>query len=323
MTTKQLIRTLHLALALVPVLALLGCGQPGGPPASDRPVVKLAICPWVASELNVALAEIILEEEMGTPVETVAVDGYAQWEALANGEVHASLEIWPSGHAENLKRYVEGGKGVEDGGLLGPIGKIAWYIPSYVLRSHPELATWQGWQDPANAALFAAPGSPGKGRFLAGDPSWVQYDEQIIRNLGLNLEVVRLGTEEALLAALDEAYQKEEPILIYFWTPHWAHSVYDLVPVELPPYSDECYATREQGGVDCDYPPDLLFKAFWSGLAGYAPEAYQFLKNMNYSNMDQIGMLARVQLDDMSVEEAARAWLADERNEETWRAWLP
>ena len=321
MTTRQHIKHSFVILALLPTLALLACGQPSGPSASDRPVVKLAICPWVASELNVVLARIILEEEMGYPVETVMVDGYAQGDALASGEVHASLEIWPSGLAESLERYVREGKGVEDGGLLGPVGKIAWYIPSYLLRSHPELATWHGWQDPANAALFAGPGSVGKGRFLAGDPSWVQYDEQIIRNLGLNLEVVRLGTEEAVLAALDEAYQREEPILLYFWTPHWAHSIYDLVPVELPPYSDECYAKRDQGGVDCDYPPDLLFKAFWSGLAGYAPDAYQFLKNMNYTNLDQIAMLASVQLDGKSTEEAARDWLAE--NEETWRAWLP
>jgi len=34
-----------------------------------------------------------------------------------------------------------------------------------------------------------------------------------------------------------------------------------------------------------------------------------------------IGMLASVQLDDKSVEEAARDWLAE--NEETWRTWLP
>lgn len=321
MTSNRLIKNLVLVLALVPALTLLSCGQPPGPSASERPVIKLAISPWVASELNVTLAEIILEEEMGYPVEAVAIDEYAQWDALASGELHASLEIWTSGHGENIKRYIEGGQGVEDGGLLGPVGKIAWYIPSYVVRAHPELATWQGWQDPANAALFAGPGSGGKGRFLAGDPSWTQYDEQIIRNLGLNMEVVRLGTEEAILEALEEAYQKQQPIVMYFWTPHWAHSIYDLVPVELPPHSDECYARSNEGGVDCDYPPDLLFKVFWSGLRGYAPEAYQFLKNMNYTNLDQIAMLASVQLDGKSVEEAARDWLAE--NEETWKTWLP
>lgn len=315
-----------LVLLAVGTMVLAACDpsavSPGtGKVGTGKPPIKLAVSPWVASELNAALAAIILEEKMGYTVELVPIDEYAQWEALARGEVHASLEIWPSGHGDNAREYIQEKHLVQDGGLLGPVGKIAWYIPSYVLRTHPELATWEGFRQASSAALFATPDSDDKGRFLAGDPTWVQYDEDIIRNLGLNLAVVRLESEDALLAALDEAYKKEEPILLYFWTPHWAHTIYDLVPVKLPDYSDACYARKDQGGVDCDYPPDPLFKAFWVGLEDQAPEAYRFLKNMSYTNLDQIAMLASVQLDGKSVEEAARAWLAE--NTEVWQAWLP
>ena len=67
--------------------------------------------------------------------------------------------------------------------------------------------------------------------------------------------------------------------------------------------------------------PDDLFKIFWGGLAEAAPEAYTLLKNMNYTTEDQIGMIAAVELDGKSVEDAARAWL--DANEATWQAWLP
>lgn len=311
-----------LLLALIMLLvATTGCVSPQGTATPTRPIVKLAVSPWVASEINAVVAKILLEEKMGIQVEIVPIDEYAQWDALAKGELHAGLEVWPSGHGENIKKYIQEEKSVEDGGPLGPVGKISWYIPSYLRRDHPELATWEGFKDPANVALFATAETGGKGRFLAGDPSWVQYDADIIRNLGLDFTVVRLNSEEALLAALDSAYKKQEPILLYFWTPHWAHTIYDLVPVELPPYSDACYAKKAEGGINCDYPSDPLFKIFWSDFKTYSPQAYQFLKKMNYSNLDQIAMLAVVQLEGKSVEEAARGWIAE--NEQVWKAWLP
>jgi glycine betaine/proline transport system substrate-binding protein len=280
----------------------------------------LAENPWSASALNVAVARILLEEQLGYPVEVVTIGESAQWPALASGELSASLEVWPSGHAENVAEYIDNQKLVENGGPLGPVGKIGWYIPTYMLEEHPELATWEGLLPPENAALFATAETGDKGQFLTGDPSWTQYEDDIIANLGLNFQIVAAGSEEAILAALDSAYSREEPLLFYFWTPHSIHAKYDLTEVKLPPYSEECYAKAESGGVDCDYPPDNLFKIFWGGLAEAAPDAYTLLKNMNYTTDDQIGMIAAVELDGMSVEDAARQWL--DANEATWQAWL-
>jgi glycine betaine/proline transport system substrate-binding protein len=287
----------------------------------ERPVIRLAENPWSASALNVAVARILLEEQLGYPVEVVTIGESAQWPAIAAGELHASLEVWPSGHAENVAEYIENQQLVESGGLLGPVGKIGWYIPTYLLDEHPELATWEGLAMPENAELFATAETGDQGQFLTGDPSWTQYEDDIIENLGLNFQIVAAGSEEAILAALDAAYSREDPLLFYFWTPHSVHAKYELTEVELPPYSEECYAQAESGGVDCDYPPDELFKIFWVGLEELAPDAYTLLSNMNYSTEDQISMIAAVELDGVSVEEAARAWI--NANEAEWQAWLP
>ena len=309
--------------AMVIALVMGACAAPAPPQqeAAPKPTIKLAENPWSASTLNVTVARILLEEEMGYPVEIITIDENAQWAAIAKGDIHASLEVWPSGHAENIQQYIEEQGVVEDGGPLGPIGKIGWYIPTYMVEQYPELATWEGFKNPDLAALFKTAETGDKGQFLAGDPSWVQYDADIIRNLGLNLEVVVAGSEEALLAALDAAYSRKEPILFYFWTPHSVHAQYDLTEVKLPEYSDECYAKADEGGVDCDYPADVLFKIFWSGLKEYAPEVYQFLKNFNYTTEDQIEMIAAVELEGKTAEEAARAWL--EKNQDKWKAWIP
>jgi glycine betaine/proline transport system substrate-binding protein len=190
-----------------------------------------------------------------------------------------------------------------------------------MLEQNPDLATWEGFSIAEAASLFSTAETGSKGQFLAGDPSWVQYDADIIDNLGMDFEVVVAGSEEAILAALDSANSREEPIVFYFWTPHSVHAQYELVQVELPAYSEECYAKAESGGIDCAYPSDELFKIVASSLSEEAPEVDQFLRNFNYSTKDQIEMIAAVELDEKSAEEAARAWV--EANEDTWQAWLP
>jgi glycine betaine/proline transport system substrate-binding protein len=67
----------------------------------DDNVIRLIENNWSASSLNVNVAKIILEEEFDYEVEIIALDENAQWAAIAAGEADASLEVWPTGHAEN------------------------------------------------------------------------------------------------------------------------------------------------------------------------------------------------------------------------------
>ncbi|KAA3665286.1 MAG: glycine/betaine ABC transporter substrate-binding protein, partial [Chloroflexi bacterium] len=178
------------------------------------------------------------------------------------------------------------------------------------------LATWEGYKDAA--AEFTAAETGDNGRFLGADPSWVQYDEQIIANLGLPFQVVWTGSEDALLAEVSSAYSRQESVLFYFYSPHAIFQEFELVQVELPAYSDECYADAE--AVDCAYPQDQLFKIFSTELAGKDANVHTFLSNMNYGSDAQIEMLAKLN-EGMSVEEAAQAWV--DANESVWRSWLP
>lgn len=325
--THFVTRVLLLAAFLLATVS--ACVAPSAPSATtagatttaEKPTIKLAVNPWSASELNVAVARLLIEEQLDYTVEEVPIAEQAQWAALAAGDLHASLEVWPSGHMANVAEYIEKQQVVEDGGPLGPVGRIGWYMPTYLVTAHPELATWEGLATPENAQIFATAETGEQGQLLFGDPSWVTYEADIIKNLALNFQIVQAGSEEAILSSLDAAYSRQDPILFYFWTPHSIHAKYELTRVALPEYNEECYAKAQSGGVDCDYPGDNLFKIFWPGLKESAPEVYTLLKNMNYTTEDQIGMIAAVELEGQAVDEAARAWLA--ANEATWRAWLP
>ncbi len=308
-------RLIVLVLALTAVILLAACGGGG-----DKPTITLIENSWPASELNIAVAANLLENEMGFPVEVVSLDESAQWDALAAGDADASLEVWPSGHGERIAQYIDEQGVVEDGGPLGPIGLIAWYVPTYMVEENPALATWEGYTSADVAAQFASAETGDKGAFYAGPAGWTQYDQQIIDNLGMNFEVINAASEDALLAQVSAAYERKEPVLFYFYEPHVLFTRLDLTMVELPEYTDACYDKIDAGGVDCAYPGDELMKILSAQLAEKSPEAHQFLKNFNYTTADQTVMLGYLD-QDMTVQEAAQKWIDD--NESVWKAWIP
>ena len=315
-------RAALVAMTIALVLFGFGCGDDEPSGGSDKDVtLRIAVNPWTGSAVNANVAKILLESELGYAVELVKIDENTQFPAIASGQLDASLEVWPSGHAADINRYIEGRRGgfLRDGGILrggelGIVGNIGWWIPTYLLKENPELARWQGIRGREDLV---------NGEFLAGDPSFVSYDDQIIKSLGLQLDVVNTGSEDALIQAIDDAYRSKKPFLTYFYEPHWAHRKYDLTEVQLPAYDEECEkAARERDGegYDCDYANDVLFKALWLGLEDNAPEAFQFLKTFNYSKEDQQEIAFLVDSERMSIRAAAEQWIKD--NPDVWRQWL-
>jgi glycine betaine/proline transport system substrate-binding protein len=330
-TPTELVRgaKAHAGFALVAIAAVLllaSCGDDDAPEsgtgAGEGVTLKIAVNPWTGSAVNANVAKILLERELGYTVELVEIDENTQFPALASGSLDASLEVWPSGHAEDIYRYIEGRRGgplrdggVVNGGELGLIGNIGWWIPTYLVEEQPELARYQGLR--GNEDVVG-------GEFLAADPTFVSYDEEIIDSLGLDLNVVHTGSEQALIDRLDDALAREEPVLTYFYEPHWAHRRFDLTEVQLPAFDEECEeAAREHDGegYDCDYANDVLFKAFWLGLEDKAPAAFRFLSNFEYTTDDQQEIAFMVDSEGVPMPEAAQQWIDD--NPDVWRKWLP
>jgi len=283
--------------------------------------MSIAVNPWTGSAVNANIAKILLEQQLGYTVNLVDIDEFAQFPALSTGELDATLEVWPSGHAEDYATYIEGDGSIVDGGELGVVGKIGWYVPTYVVDEHPEVATVEGLND--NASLFATAETGDKGQMLDGDPSFVSFDQEIVENLGLDFEVVVAGSEAALLSELETAYQNEEPLLFYWYTPHWGNQKYDLTEVALPEVTEECTAaasTKTGDGYACDYPPDVLYKAFNADLGSRAPEAFAFLSAMSYENAAQEEVAFAVDVDGETPEEAAQTWV--DANQDTWQPWV-
>ncbi len=283
----------------------------------DGETINIVANAWTASALNAEIAKQLIEQELGNPVEIVAIDENTMFTGLSDGSLDAVLEIWPSGITADEQAFIDDGS-VVNIGELGAVGKIGWFVPQYVIDEHPELATWEGFADPANAALFATAETGDLGRFLGTDPSYSQYDEAIIANLELPFQVVFSGSEPATVAELDARVAAEEPIVMYWWTPTAAVAKYDLVNVALPEYSEECYA--DPAAIDCDYPEDVLIKAASAQLAEKDPEVLAFLENFTITTEDQLAMLPAVEIDGEDAADVAAQWIAD--NEDVWSGWF-
>jgi len=319
MRSSRTRRALFAGVALASLLAACGGDSDGGGGAA----ITLAANPWTGSAVNAYVAQAVIQAELGTTVNITDIDENATWQGLDDGSIDAVLEVWPSGHAADYETYITGKKSVVDLGKLGPSAKIGWYVPKFVVDEHPELATWEGFQDPELAKLFATAESGDLGQFTMGDPSYVTFDEQIIANLGLPLKYVVAGSEAALLTSIDSAIAEKTPILLQFWKPHWKQLEVELVEVKLPDVTDDCLASAAAGDgkYSCDYAVDELYKAASAKLEGKNAKAFGVLKAMQLTTEQQSEIAGFIDRDGMKPAEAAKKWV--DANKDVWKAWIP
>ena len=104
------------------------------------------------------------------------------------------------------------------------------------------------------------------------------------------------GSSAAMTASLKKAYDKEEPIIITGWTPHWMFNAYDLKYLEDPKGSfgeDENIHTIARNGLKDDM-----------------PEAYTVLDNFHWTT-DDMGVVMMDIYDGEDPEDAAESWVKD------------
>ena len=103
--------------------------------------------------------------------------------------------------------------------------------------------------------------------------TWGGYDDERVEALGLDYEVVHAGTDAALFAELESAYQRKAPCLGWIYTPHWAPIKFEGEWVEFPEYEDACYEDPSWGenpdlAYDCGKPHGWIKKVGWKARRG-------------------------------------------------------
>jgi glycine betaine/proline transport system substrate-binding protein len=280
----------------------------------DKGTVQLMINEWVGAEANVAVAQCLLQQ-MGYAVKTSTLAEEIAWQGFDTGEVDVILENW--GHPELEKHYITDTKLATDAGPNGVTGIIGWYVPGWMVDQYPDITDWNNLNKYAD--MFKTPESGGKGQFLGANPTFVQYDEALIANLGLNYKVIFSGSEAATITAFQAADKNKTALLGYFYDPQWLLNEIKLVQVKLPPYTTGCDADLKK--VACDYPPYTLNKIARTEFLDKNPEAATFIKNFSWTNADQNEVADSITSKKMSDEDAAKAWI--DAHPTVWQAWMP
>ncbi|KAH3766236.1 cAMP-specific 3',5'-cAMP phosphodiesterase 4 [Pelomyxa schiedti] len=266
---------------------------------------------WMASDVNLALATILLQEKLGTAVTTTVVDNHEKWELLREGTGHIALEVWTSGEEQDKEAYIGSGQ-VINGGPLGVIGRNGWYIPTFCLERYPRADNFVGMSPSEREEFFTA-----VNHTLWSSP-WATFDEQICRSNGWNLAVVPTD-ESVLLAKIDEAFELHQCIVFYLWDPHHYLLKHALSRVTLPYYTDSCY--EHSSDVFCDYPEEVLYKALWPVFPTEFPHEFSLLKQLSLTNEDQMDIMYDVAERGFTYEEASCLWL--QNHTATWATWIP
>jgi glycine betaine/proline transport system substrate-binding protein len=276
--------------------------------------VKMMINQWVGAAANVAVAQCLLEQ-MNYKVTTSTLAEEVAWQGFSTGEVDVILENW--GHPDLEKKYITTDKLAQDAGPNGVTGIIGWYVPGWMIDKYPDLADWHNLNK--HADLFKTSESGDKGQFLGSDPTFVQYDEALITNLGLNFKDVFSGSEAATITAFQQADKNKTPLIGYFYDPQWLLSEIKLVQIHLPPYTTGCDADLKK--VACDYPPYILNKIVRTKFMDTGGDAATFIKNFKWANEDQNSVADAITNKNMTPEDAAKQWI--DANSAKWQAWMP
>ncbi len=295
-----------------------GCAAPElNLDATGTETIKIARNNWSASAVEVEIVKQLIEKNLGNPVEIVDIDENAMFAGMSSGDIDASVEVWPSGVVADEQAFIDDCS-VTNMGDLGAVGKIGWFVSDYALTQFPQLSSWEGLKDPEVAKAFATAATGDNGRFLGMDPSFSQYDEAIIANLGLPFQVQFSGSEAATQAEITALSAEQKPVLLYYWSPSGAVGKYNLKNIALPAPTVDC--ALDGAKCDGDYPEDPIFKIASTKLAAKDGKVFNFFQKFALTTDDQLSFLGPVDIDKVDPAQAASDWIA--ANEATWSTWF-
>jgi len=308
------------SIAAAGVAAALALAIGGTAPASaavpeSKDPIKIALFDWTSVNINAKILGGILQK-LGYKVEYPTADYLSSLTTgLTNGDLTVGLEFWDTTAGEAMKASDATGQ-TERLGALGPKAKEEWWYPLYMKERCPGLPNWEALKNPDCAKAFSTPDTAPKGRYLGGPVTWEGFDDERAKALGLPFEVVHAGTDAAMFAELESAYQRKAPILLWIYSPHWATSKYQGEWVQFPEYTPDCYAKKLY---TCGKPHGEIWKYAWAGMKEKWPVAYKVAKAYTIPTDQLNKMSGEADLGGKSIDDVANAWV--EANQSVWEAW--
>ncbi|OAB34962.1 glycine/betaine ABC transporter [Paenibacillus macquariensis subsp. defensor] len=272
------------------MLGLTGC-------SSNKNVtgkIKLAYVAWDSEIASTNVVKEVLESKLNYRVEMLQVDAGPMYVGVADGAADAMVAAWlPSTHG---KIYYEPNKDkLEDLGANLKGTKLGLVVPTYMdIKSIEDLKK----EEVGKLVDYTITGiEPGAGIMTQAELAVKEYD--------LNKWDVLASSSAAMVKVLQNAYAKQEPIVITGWTPHWMFADMDLKYLEDP---KKVFGESEE-----------IHTLVRLGLEEDHPKAYRFLDQFEWTPADMESVMGDIK-EGMPEEEAAKKWVA--ANEAKVNKWI-
>ena len=276
---------------------------------------------WPSALLQNRIAQYIVEHGYGYPTDVKFGATLPLFEGLQRGDTDVTMEIWLPNQDEAWNKAREEGAVLSVGKSLGSDWQSAFVIPSYLQEQYPDLDSVEDLTDPQYKDLFSTAETGDKARLVSCVIGWSceVVNAAQVEGYGLadHVEVINPGDGAALNADLYGAYERQEPWLGYQWGTNDPALKLDLVRLEEPAYSDECWFTTKA----CAYEDATILIAVNPDLPGEAPDVVQMLRNWDF-NIDIYKAVVQWQDANPDVDNNTTAlWWLNE-NRDIWSGWV-
>jgi glycine betaine/proline transport system substrate-binding protein len=300
-------------------VALVGCEL--NESEDQKQTVVFSDLNWTSAQFQNRVAQYILEKGYDYPTDVVFGGTLPLFQGLRRGDSNVTMEIWLPNQDEAWMEAQAAGEVISVGASLGEDWQSAFVIPKYMQEQYPDLDSIEDLKDEQYKKLFATAETGGKARLVSCVTGWAceEVNAQQVKAYGLSdhVHIINPGDGAAANADLYGAYEKGEPWLGYQWGTNDPAVELELVALDEPPYSDECWSTTKA----CAYGPASILIAVHPDLIASAPDVIAVLEtwDMNIGLYDAVGKWRR-QNEGVSIADTALWWLNN--NVAVWSGWV-
>ena len=291
------------------------------PPPGPKETIIFGDLNWPSALLQNRIAQYIVEFGYGYPTDVKFGATLPLFEGLKNGDTNVTMEIWLPNQDEAWEKARADGAVLSVGKSLGSDWQSAFVIPAYLQEEYPDLDSVDDLKEQQYKDLFKTAETGGKARLVSCVIGWSCEVVNAAQIEGYGLEdhvhVINPGDGAALNADIYGAYEKGEPWLGYQWGTNDPALKLDLVRLEEPAYSDECWFTSKA----CAYEDATILIAVNPDLPAAAPDVIEMLRKWDF-NIGIYKSVVQWQDSNPDADTAATAlwWLSE--NEALWSTWV-
>ncbi|MEZ9266405.1 ABC transporter substrate-binding protein [Vibrio splendidus] len=309
---------------------LLVAAASGNANAGECGSVTIADMNWNSATLIANIDQFILEHGYGCDAELIPGDTMPTGTSMIEkGQPDVAPELWSNSLKDALDKGVQEKRLRYAGKALVNGGEEGFWVPAYLVKQYPEMATIEGVSK--NASLFKHPEDPDTSAFYSCPAGWnCQISAGNLFN-ALELEdsgftIVDPGSSAGLSGSIAKAYEREEAWFGYYWAPTAVLGKYDMVKVDFGSGVNEQEFLTCTTKEDCDspkatmYPPSPVHTITTESFASRAPEAYDYFTKRGFTNDKMNSLLAWMEDNQADGEEASLHFLSE--FPEVWHPWV-